>query len=510
VVNPCGGPALSTHSDARSRGRRRIWLAVATCVLFTPAAAAAAVDGATTAGSLYQTTLYTGAQEFWKAGYTGAGVDVAVIDTGVASVPGLLATGKVVNGLDISFDATVTGLRYLDGYGHGTHMAAIIAGRDESVVAPYAGRKLDFLGMAPDARILNVRAGDGTGAVDVSQVIAAIDWVVAHRRDNGMNVRVLNLSYGVYSAQKYEDDPLAHAVENAWRNGIVVVVSGGNDGGVGFKKPNKPGKLVDTGLTSPAYDPYLIAVGATDTRGTATYSDDSMAPFSNFDDHRAPDLVAPGTSILSLRVPGSAADVEYGLTAGVDGRFFRGSGTSQAAAVVSGAAALLLQQRPSLTPDAVKALLKASATKIPLAGATYQGAGQLDLRRALLLATPANATQTHHLSNGRGKLELARGVDHLSMDGILLAGEKDVFGLPVSTAQWAVSRTQGTAWVGGLWNDREYTDIGWTGTSWAGRSWGGRSWTGRSWTGRSWTSSMWAGRSWTGRSWTTFMTPLAG
>ena len=290
-----------------------------------------------------------------------------------------------------------------------------------------------------------------------------------------------------------------------------MVVSGGNDGGMGFKeKDDKPGKLADIGLTSPAYDPYVIAVGATDTRGTAAYADDTMAAFSNFDDKRAPDLVAPGTSILSLRVPSSHADVLYGLTAAVDGRFFRGSGTSQAAAVVSGAAALLLQQRPTLTPDAVKALLKASATKIPLATTSYQGAGQLDLRRALLLATPVSVTQTHKVSTGLGTLEGARGIDHLSMDGILLAGEKDIFGLPVSMAQWAARRTQGTAWVGGLWNDREYTDIGWTGTSWCGRSWGGRSWTGRSWSGRSWTSSLWAGRSWTGRSWTTCMTPLAG
>jgi subtilisin family serine protease len=293
----------------------------------------------------------------WKAGYTGKGVDVAVIDSGVTPVNGLSKAGKVIHGPDLSFESQSADLRNMDTFGHGTHMAGIIAGRDDQVTAVTAAQaKSSFMGVAPDARIVSVKVADAGGATDVSQVIAAIDWVVQYRRSNGLNIRVLNLSFGTDSPQAYTIDPLAYAAEVAWHSGIVVVVSGGNAG------------YGSEGLNNPAYDPYLLAVGAEQTQGTASTADDTVPTFSSTGDwQRGPDLVAPGKSIVGLRVPGSVLDQQY-PGARVGTRFFRGSGTSQAAAVVSGAVALVLQQRPTAKPDEVKSLLKNSATWLTYSG----------------------------------------------------------------------------------------------------------------------------------------------
>ena len=264
---------------------------------------AAAYAPTTDAGSLYNTTLQTGAQTYWKAGYTGKGVDVAVIDTGTAPVPGPATAGKIINGPDLSFESQAPNLRYLDTYGHGTHMAGIIAGRGAGAVAgSYAGDTTNFLGMAPDARIVSVKVADAMGAAAVSQVIAAIDWVVQHKNAGGLNIRVLNLSFGTNTSHPYTIDPLCHAVEAAWKKGITVVAATGNAGY--YMTPG------GSGLTSPARDPYVLSVGATDSQKTAATTDDAVASFSSSGvvgtgGTKNPDPVAPGKSIISLAVPGS-------------------------------------------------------------------------------------------------------------------------------------------------------------------------------------------------------------
>ena len=168
---------------------------------------------------------------------------------------------------------------------------------------------------------------------------------------------MLNLSFGTDSTQDYRLDPLAHAAEVAWSSGIVVVVSAGNAGGTA------------TGLANPAYDPAVLAVGSSNTQGTSDRTDDRVSGFSQrgatAEGKRAPDLVAPGSSIVSLRAPGSFVDIMHGAAGTLNDRFFKGSGTSQAAAVVSGASALLLSQRPWLTPDQVKDILRRSAYDVP-------------------------------------------------------------------------------------------------------------------------------------------------
>ena len=365
-------------------------------------------DGATAPGSLYQARLALKADDTWHDGFTGKGVDVALIDSGVVPVDGLTAPGKVINGPDLSLESGSEPHRYLDTFGHGTHMAGIIAGRDNAITEAGKRSKTDhdsFQGIAPDARILNVKVAASDGATDVSQVIAAIDWVVQHRNDAGMNIRVLNLSFGTDGTQSYVADPLTYAAEVAWHKGIVVVVAAGNS------------QFGDNRLNNPAYDPYVIAVGAADTKGTPLdVTDDSVPDWSaRGTPTRGPDVVAPGKSVASLRAPGSHLD-ETHPEGRVNARLFKGSGTSQAAAMVSGAAAVLLQHRPNLTPDQVKALLTSTATKLPNADAQGQGAGLVNVRAAQKAFTPV-AVQTWPRATGTGSLEKSRGSVHLVMKG---------------------------------------------------------------------------------------------
>jgi serine protease AprX len=451
----------------------------------------------------------TGAADLWEAGITGKGVDVALIDSGVVPVDGLSDPGKVLHGPDLSFEAddcrsgecVPSPARHLDSFGHGTHLAGIIGGRDDA--APEQVRSGDdqhFLGMAPDARIVSVKVADADGATDVSQVVAAIDWVVRNRNKHGLDIRVLNLSFGTDGVQDYELDPLSYAAEVAWHRGIVVVVAAGNAG------PES------TQLNNPAYNPWVIAVGASGGQGTDGVSDDVVPDWSSTGDGtRNPDLVAPGKSVLSLRNPGSFIDTMY-PTARFGSRFFRGSGTSQAAAVVAGAAALLVDQRPKATPDQIKALL--TGTAHPLAGVDTraQGAGLLDLRRAAAAETP-RARQRWARATGTGSIEAARGSNHVVLGGESLAGEVDVTGRPwrgmhafarLWTGQtWDGHTWGGHTWDGHTWGGHTWDGHTWDGYTWDGHTWGGHTWDGHTWGGHTWGGHTWGGHTWGGLSWST-------
>ena len=367
--------------------------------------------GSAYTGQMNEVADIVGADALWNAGFTGEGVDVALIDSGVAPVEGLLGADKIVNGPDLSFEGSFPEVRYLDTFGHGTHMAGIIAGND--------GVAGGFSGVAPGARIVSVKVANNEGATDVSQVLAGIDWAVQHRDDDGLNIRVLNLSFGTDSIQPYVIDPLSFAVETAWRKGIVVVVAGGNQGYGTIQ------------LNNPALNPTILAVGGSDPLGTMDTTDDIVAEFSSRGNvTRGPDIVAPGRSVVSLRNPGSFID-EMHPAGRVGDRFFRGSGTSQSAAVVSGAAALLLEQRPGLTPDQVKRLLKVTADTLKTSPPQQQGAGQIDLEAAMARSTPTTfeSRQWNLPATGLGSLELARGSAHVTDDaGRDLTGERTIFG----------------------------------------------------------------------------------
>ena len=452
---------------------------------------AAPYDGDKDLGSLYHLTKAVGAHDVWSQHITGKGVGVALVDSGIAPVEGM--HGKVINGPDLSFESQEESLRYLDTYGHGTHMAGIIAGRDSDVQKGNEHDSRKFVGVAPGAHVVNLKVATASGAVDVSQVLAAIDWAVEHRDDPELNIRVLNLSFGTDSTQDISLDPLSYAVEVAWKRGIVVVVSGGNDGG-------------DTPLRMPARNPYVLAVGAAHNNGTNSLDDDLVADFSNEGTaSRRVDLVAPGKSIASLRTPGSASDLDFpGARAG--DRFFRGSGTSQAAAVVSGAVALLLEHRPELTADQVKDLLVRTAARMPNADPEGRGAGQLDVKRAK--ETPAEpVAQSHPAASGTGSLEASRGSEHVvDEDGTVLDGERDIFGMPFDATAWAAAAAAGTSWDGGVWNGTEWTGTclcsqAWSGSSWTARRWSGQTWSARRWSGEEWSARRWSARRWSGMTW---------
>jgi serine protease AprX len=424
-------------------------------------------------GSLRSVRSQIGMAGTWG---TGRGIDIALIDSGVVPVDGLDTRGRVINGPDLSFESQNTELRYLDTFGHGTHMAGIMVS-DAS----------DAPGIAPGARLVNIKVAPYNGAVDVTQILAAIDWVIQNRRSNGLNIRVLNLSYGIDSLNKADTDLLSYAVEQAWRAGIVVVAAAGNDGN-------------GSRLTSPAYNPYVIAVGAADGSKLGT-TENPIPGFSACGTGgRSPDVVAPGRSIASLRDPGSYADVKFPKARSEDGRLFIGSGTSQAAAVVSGAVAVLLEQRPSLTPDQVKRALTSTATPLSQAPGTCDGAGLVNVASASAMWGGSGA-QSHPAATAAGSLHNSRGSHRVSLDGRELKGEVDIFGRPFDVAGWAARSRSGTAWSDGAWNGSKLTGTGFTANSWAGPAWAGVTWSGTSWSGTSWSGVTWSGVTWSGTTW---------
>jgi serine protease AprX len=453
-------------------------------------------------GSLNNIAEVVGAHDAYQRGFTGKGVGVALIDTGVAPVAGL-TSGNVVNGPDLSFDSQNPALAHVDGFGHGTHLASIIAGRDAAGAPSSYLDPSHFAGIAPDATLVNVKVGAANGAVDITQVIAGIDWVVEHSRDNGLNIRVIDLAYGTDSTQNSSVDPLAYAVENAWKHGIVVVAAGGNDGDV------------TKTLDNPSRDPHVIAVGAMDDAGTVTSADDTVPTWSTRGTTaRHVDVVAPGVSVLGTRVPGGTADVAN-PQARVGDRFARASGTSQASAVVAGEAALLIQDAPALLPDQVKQLLMSSASGISSTLPIFGGSGLTNLRSILpnplgyllhLVGNVLNGLFGTGWGSGNGSLEAARGDSHVVDGTVVLQGETDVFGRAWNGYGWARQTSSGQAWTGGSWRGEALTgsswqDDAWPTTTWAGGDWAGMSWTSDGWDAKSWMAKSWMDNSWSAKSW---------
>ena len=272
---------------------------------------------------------------------------VAVIDTGIADVGDL--AGRVLPVTDRVTGVT-TACQNLSGedgcgdsYGHGTFIAGLIAGNGAASGGEYRG-------VAPGANLVSVKIAGRDGASDVSTVIAAIQWTVSFKDRYG--IKVMNLSLGTDGTQSYKTDPLNYAVERAWGAGIAVVVAASNRGPAAGT------------IAKPGDDPWVITVGAVDDRGTPGVGDDSIPQFSSrgptaADGLAKPDVVAPGAHVVSLRAPGSAIDTEFPNSIGNGYR--KGSGTSMATAVVSGAVALMLQRNPAMAPDQVKYALMSTA-----------------------------------------------------------------------------------------------------------------------------------------------------
>jgi serine protease AprX len=421
------------------------------------------------------TAVYTrslGADNAWQAGAKGQGVTVAVLDTGVsehADLAGRLVpvrndlTGAVTPCLNLSGEATCD-----DTYGHGTFVAGVAAGDGT------AGGSDAYSGVAPEANVLAIKVTGRSGATDVSNVLAAIQWVVSFKSTYG--IKVLNLSMSTDSVQSYRSDPFNYAVERAWDAGIVVVVSASNRG------------PTSTTISKPGDDPLVVTVGAVDDRGTFGLGNDEIPDFTSrgptpADGIAKPDVVAPGAHMTSLRVAGSTIATDSGSPAGP---YLRGSGTSFSAAAVSGVAALMLGRNPAMTPNQVKYALLQTARDLP--GSTDPmavGAGEVDAAAATLNPPAGSANAGVVRSNAAGTLQLSRGhveVQTLAspttvINGLLtaqnIAWDPVGFLLGWNSLSWYVS----------TWALTPFLAVTWSADDWPGRNWGGRNWGGGDWEG---------------------------
>jgi serine protease AprX len=295
-----------------------------------------------------------GAPTLWHfgVGLTGRGVGVAVIDTGIdGNLPDF--RGASGNSRVIATAVTNPGAHtVMDTYGHGTHVAGIIAGNSEyrNFSDPLRGK---FAGVAPDANLVSIKVSDDSGNATVLDVIYGLQFAVDHQKT--YNIRVVNMSLDSTTPQSYKLDPLDAAVESAWFHGLVVVVAAGNRG-----------DAPDAVQYAPANDPYVVTVGAVDTNGTISPRDDVIADWSSRgttqDGFDKPDVSAPGAHIVSVLAPNSTFASQCPSCI-VDGQYISAGGTSMAAPMVSGLVADMLQLHPNWTPAEVKGSLISPLTK---------------------------------------------------------------------------------------------------------------------------------------------------
>lgn len=336
-------------------------------------------------GMVGRTAVTTGARAVQELmGYTGAGVGVAIIDSGVINWHDDLTVANGQGQRVIHFVDFINGrTEPYDDWGHGTHVAGIVGGNGYDTQGTRAA-------MAPGANIIALKALDGNGHGTISGIIAALDYAVAHKDE--LNIRVINMSLGAGVYESYETDPLTLAAKRAVDAGIVVVAAAGNLGKAADGLPQYGA------ITAPGNAPWVITVGASSSMGTVRRQDDTMADYSSrgptmIDYVAKPDLVAPGSGTISLSNPLSSfyatkaqALLPGFLPAAPDAPYLSLSGTSMSAPAVAGAVALMLQANPALTPNLVKAVLQFTAQEFPGYNALTQGAGFLNARGAVVLA----------------------------------------------------------------------------------------------------------------------------
>jgi len=401
---------------------------------------AVSVSSTTTSSSRAPAAVFpqsTGAIQAWAAGDNGAGVGVAVVDTGIDNLPDF--SGRLVGGVDLSGENNPLH----DSYGHGTFVAGLIAGNGASSNGQYTGE-------APGATLISVKVAGASGSTDLVTVIKGIQWVVSHRQT--YNIRVLNLSLGAQPQSSTVKNPLDRAVETAWNSGVVVVAAAGNAG------------PFNGTILSPGDDPLVVTAGGLDDNGTASSSDDTMTRFSsvgptNPDGWIKPDLVTSGRSVVSLAAPGSTV-YNNNPSALIGSGNFVGSGTSFSAAITSGAAALVVQSAPSAKPDTVKGRLLGSTNPGPVGNPFVDGMGAL------------NAW------------------------GAVKAGYSLTQNAPSAPTQMGATVSLQTSWAGSAWDNSNWSGAGWNGSAWDGSAWDGSAWDGSAWDGSAWDGSAWDGSAW--------------
>jgi serine protease AprX len=395
------------------------------------------------------------APQAWSSS-TGAGVTVAVIDTGI-SQDAQDSFRDAGGGVRLSWHSPNSAYApNADGFGHGTHVAGIVGG--SSTTTNPVGK---YTGIAPDAGLLGIRIADDEGNATVGDLMAGLQWVDENRDVH--NIRVLNLSVNSSVAQSYKVDPLDAAVEVLWFHGVVVVVAAGNEG-----------DAEDAVHYPPANDPFVITVGAFDDKATNRHDDDALAPWSsrgNTQDGIAkPEVLGPGANIVSPVSSTSWVATNYPAyivePAGSQ-VYFKMSGTSMATPAVAGVAALLLEDHPDWLPGQVKQAMMSTARSV-------SGSGQGVLADAALSVTaPANADDGIRPNN---MLMAAVGVAEADFNGI----------------RWRDALFNGIRWRGLELNGIRWRDVDWDSIDWSGIDfsssvqWGGTDFTGIRWHGIRW------------------------
>jgi serine protease AprX len=389
-----------------------------------PSVCASCVDTANLK-NVYNSAI--GADRLWNEGpkyLQGQGVGVAVVDSGIQynsdfyTVMGQLRVVASVN-TNNGYNQNI-----FDQYGHGLHVAGIVGGNGRSLNGAY-------IGVAPKVNLINVKVSDEKGAANASNVVAGLQWINDNR--DRYNIKVVNVSLNSSIAESYHTNPLNAAVEILWFNKITVVVSSGNIG--------------KNALFPPANDPFVITVGATDDRGTLFTGDDVLASYSGYgkttDGFNKPDLVAPGTNIVSVGSPGVSVLAQQHPNHIVSNGYFRMSGTSMSAPMVSGAIALLLQSEPNLTPDQVKYRLMATARRFGDSNRT--GAGYLNIYAAVHTSTTQSANT----------------------------------GVPVS--KLLTSGSNAVNWNSVNWNSVNWNSVNWNSVNWNSVNWNSVNWNSVNW-----------------------------
>ena len=379
----------------------------------------------------------------------GAGVRVAVMDTGVSNTPALnRASGRLIDAVDTSSGTAATGGVYGDSYGHGTFMANVVAGGPLDATGGRA------IGVAPAATVLVVRVATPDGETSLSKVLAGLEWVYDHPN----RVDVLNLSLSHRRPQRaYGADPLTDAVEAVRDKGVTVVVSAGN-------------RRDDVG--DPGIDPRVLTVGAADLeeRRVATFSGSDVVAGV-----QKPDVVASGVKVLGMLPPHSVLATDLG-TVQLGNGLYRGTGTSQATAVTSGLAALFLRAHPEATPTQVKASIRCAARNL---SGSRDGAGLV-----------------------RTTTRVCAGTDGQALDGSGDAtGESDFDASSWGASSWGASSWGASSWGASSWGASSWGASSWAASSWAASSWAASSWAASSWAASSWAASSWAASSWASDTW---------
>jgi serine protease AprX len=353
-----------------------------------------------------------------------------------------------------------------DGRGHGTMVASLASGSNDKRT-----------GVNPDARLVSLDVIDDNGTGRTSDVIASIDWILQNR--NAYNIRVANFSLQSVAESSFMFDPLSIAVERLWLNGIVVVAAAGNYAN---------GGAVSGVLYAPASDPFVITVGAVDIGKDGNVRNDVAAPWSAWgytrDGFLKPEISAPGRYMIGAIPAGSTLAAAGGQDPKlVKQGYIELSGTSFAAPVVSGAAAVLLAVHPDWTPDQVKGALMVSVSPLPAAVFGSVGMGEINLKDALSVTAPPNpnaALNAYLVSTPAGPV--------------------------FDAARWSSGARTNASWSSASWSSASWSSASWSSASWSSASWSSASWASASWSSAAWTSASWSSASWSSASWSSAAT----